>query len=95
MQRTILDAIAADLAVLERNGNIIFIRHGLAGAMKTAEEIVDRKWTAVGELTNGWKYTFAGGRGALKSRESADWEETRGLNSMLKAFRAIMIVVPS
>ena len=37
-------------------------RRGLARAVKTGEEIVDRKWAAAGELTNGWKYTFAGGR---------------------------------
>jgi hypothetical protein len=24
--------------------------------------VVDRKWAAAGELTNGWKNTFAGGR---------------------------------
>ena len=25
-------------------------------------QIVDSKWAAAGEITNGWKYTFAGGR---------------------------------
>jgi hypothetical protein len=33
-------------------------RRGLARAMKTGEEIVDRKWAAAGELTNGWKIHF-------------------------------------
>lgn len=37
-------------------------KRGLARAMKTGEQIVDSKWEAAGETTNGWKYTFAGGR---------------------------------
>jgi hypothetical protein len=37
-------------------------KRGLARAIKTAEQIVDSKWAATGEITNGWKYTFAGGR---------------------------------
>jgi hypothetical protein len=37
-------------------------KRGLAHAIKTGEQIVDRKWEAAGEITNGWKYTFAGGR---------------------------------
>jgi hypothetical protein len=34
----------------------------LTRAIKTGEQIVDSKWAAAGETTNGWKYTFAGGR---------------------------------
>jgi hypothetical protein len=37
-------------------------KRGLAHAIKTGEQIVDSKWAAAGETTNGWKYTFAGGR---------------------------------
>jgi hypothetical protein len=37
-------------------------KRGLVRAIKTGEQIVDRKWAAAGEVTNGWKYTFAGGR---------------------------------
>ena len=37
-------------------------RRGLARAAKAGEQIVDSKWAAAGETTNGWKYTFAGGR---------------------------------
>jgi hypothetical protein len=37
-------------------------RRGLARALKTAEQIIDHKWQSAGETTNGWKYTFAGGR---------------------------------
>jgi hypothetical protein len=37
-------------------------KRGLARAVKTGEQIVDSKWAAAGETTNGWKYTFAGGR---------------------------------
>ena len=37
-------------------------RRGLARAAKTAPRIVDSKWVAAGETTNGWKYTFGGGR---------------------------------
>jgi hypothetical protein len=34
----------------------------LARAAKVAQQIIDSKWAAAGETTNGWKYTFAGGR---------------------------------
>jgi hypothetical protein len=37
-------------------------KRGLVRAIKTGEQIVDRKWAAAGEVTNGWKYTFGGGR---------------------------------
>ena len=37
-------------------------KRGLARAAKIGEQIVDAKWAAAGEITNGWKYTFAGGR---------------------------------
>ena len=37
-------------------------KRGLARAIKTGAQIVDKKWEAAGETTNGWKYTFAGGR---------------------------------
>jgi hypothetical protein len=37
-------------------------KRGLARAIKMGEQIVDNKWEAAGETTNGWKYTFAGGR---------------------------------
>jgi hypothetical protein len=37
-------------------------KRGLARAAKVGPEIVDSKWAAAGETTNGWKYTFAGGR---------------------------------
>jgi hypothetical protein len=37
-------------------------KRGLARAIKTGEQIVESKWAAAGETTNGWKYTFAGGR---------------------------------
>ncbi|MDX0425018.1 hypothetical protein BMJ32_18215 [Sinorhizobium medicae] len=37
-------------------------KKGLERAIKTGEQIVDSKWAATGEITNGWKYTFAGGR---------------------------------
>ncbi|WP_194966983.1 DUF1254 domain-containing protein [Sinorhizobium meliloti] len=37
-------------------------KKGLERAIKTGEQIVDSKWAATGEVTNGWKYTFAGGR---------------------------------
>lgn len=37
-------------------------RRGLVRATKAGEQIVDRKWEAAGETTDGWKYTFAGGR---------------------------------
>lgn len=37
-------------------------KRGLARAVRTGEQIVDSKWAAAGETTNGWKYTFAGGR---------------------------------
>jgi hypothetical protein len=38
------------------------MKRGLARAVKTGEQIVDSKWAAAGETTNGWKYKFAGGR---------------------------------
>jgi hypothetical protein len=37
-------------------------KRGLARAAKTGEQIVDSKWAATGEIKNGWKYTFSGGR---------------------------------
>jgi hypothetical protein len=37
-------------------------RRGLARAIKVGSQVVDIKWEAAGEVTNGWKYTFAGGR---------------------------------
>jgi len=37
-------------------------RRGLARAIKTGERIIDSKWTEGAEVSNGWKYTFAGGR---------------------------------
>jgi hypothetical protein len=37
-------------------------KRGLVRATKAAAEIIDSKWAAAGETTNGWKYTFAGGR---------------------------------
>ena len=37
-------------------------KRGLARAAKVGPQIVDSKWAAAGEITNGWKYTFAGGR---------------------------------
>ena len=37
-------------------------RKGLERAVTVGEQIVDNKWAAIGEITNGWKYTFAGGR---------------------------------
>ncbi|WP_445219447.1 DUF1254 domain-containing protein [Bradyrhizobium sp. Pa8] len=37
-------------------------KRGLARAAKVGAQIVDKKWEATGEITNGWKYTFAGGR---------------------------------
>ena len=37
-------------------------RRGLARAAKVGPQIVDSKWATAGETTNGWKYTFAGGR---------------------------------
>jgi hypothetical protein len=37
-------------------------KRSLARAAKTAPQIIDSKWAAAGETTNGWKYTFAGGR---------------------------------
>jgi hypothetical protein len=38
------------------------VRRGLARAAKSGAEIVDAAWNSTGEVTNGWKYTFAGGR---------------------------------
>jgi hypothetical protein len=37
-------------------------RRGLARAIKTGAQIVDSKWASTGQIVNGWKYTFAGGR---------------------------------
>lgn len=37
-------------------------KRGLERAIRTGEQIIDNKWAATGEITNGWKYTFAGGR---------------------------------
>lgn len=37
-------------------------RRGLARAVINGKAIVDRRWDEAGEMTNGWKYTFAGGR---------------------------------
>ena len=37
-------------------------KRGLARAAKVGPQIVDSKWAAAGKTTNGWKYTFAGGR---------------------------------
>jgi len=37
-------------------------KRGLARAIKAGSQIVDSNWQAAGETTNGWKYTFAGGR---------------------------------
>lgn len=37
-------------------------KRGLARAIISGKAIVDRRWDGAGEVTNGWKYTFAGGR---------------------------------
>lgn len=37
-------------------------RRGLARAIKTGARIADSKWASAGQIVNGWKYTFAGGR---------------------------------
>ena len=37
-------------------------KRGLARAAKAGPQIIDAKWAAAGETTNGWKYTFGGGR---------------------------------
>jgi hypothetical protein len=37
-------------------------KRGLAQAAKVGPQIIDSKWAAAGETTNGWKYAFAGGR---------------------------------
>ncbi|WP_246556908.1 DUF1214 domain-containing protein [Bradyrhizobium liaoningense] len=37
-------------------------KRGLARAAKVGSQIIDAKWAAAGETTNGWKYTFGGGR---------------------------------
>jgi|EndMetStandDraft_7_1072992.scaffolds.fasta_scaffold01349_7 hypothetical protein len=37
-------------------------KRGLARAAKVAPQIADARWEATGEMTNGWRYTFAGGR---------------------------------
>ena len=36
---------------------------GLARAEQMAPQIIDSKWSSASEITNGWKYTLAGGRG--------------------------------
>jgi hypothetical protein len=38
------------------------VRSGLARAARSGAQIVDAAWNSTGEVTNGWKYTFAGGR---------------------------------
>ncbi len=38
------------------------VRRGVARAIAAGERIVDAAWDSTGETTNGWKYTFAGGR---------------------------------
>ncbi|MHA6739086.1 DUF1254 domain-containing protein [Rhodococcus erythropolis] len=37
-------------------------RRGLARAAVIAEQIIDSRWRDLGEITNGWRYYFAGGR---------------------------------
>ena len=37
-------------------------KRGLARAVKAGESIVDARWNATGENTNGWRYAFATGR---------------------------------
>jgi hypothetical protein len=37
-------------------------QRGLARVAPIVEEIVDRRWEAMGETTNGWRYNVAGGR---------------------------------
>ena len=37
-------------------------KRGLSRSGKAAEQIVDAKWAATGETTNGWRYTMSGGR---------------------------------
>ncbi|HTV93651.1 MAG TPA: DUF1214 domain-containing protein [Verrucomicrobiae bacterium] len=37
-------------------------KRGLARAVKAGESIVDARWNATGETTNGWRYAFATGR---------------------------------
>ena len=40
-------------------------RRGLRRAITTGSRNVDSKWTAAGQIVNGWKYTFAGGAGRI------------------------------
>jgi hypothetical protein len=37
-------------------------KRGLTRAVQAANHIVDAKWAATGETTNGWRYTMSGGR---------------------------------
>ncbi|WP_136476349.1 DUF1254 domain-containing protein [Pseudomonas sp. DG56-2] len=37
-------------------------QRGLARAAKMGEQIVVQRWNNVGEINNGWRYTFSGGR---------------------------------
>ncbi len=38
------------------------VRRGLVRAIEAVGPIIDAAWASTGETTNGWKYTFAGGR---------------------------------
>ena len=35
---------------------------GLKRAQSTAEQLIDQRWAALGETTNGWRYNMSGGR---------------------------------
>jgi hypothetical protein len=37
-------------------------RRGLARAIQAGAQIVDSQWASAGQIVDGWKYTFAGGR---------------------------------
>ena len=39
-------------------------KRGLARAVQVASQIIDSKWSTASEITNGWKYTLAGGPGS-------------------------------
>jgi hypothetical protein len=39
------------------------VKRGLERAADNGGKIIDSKWAAAGSIVNGWKYTFAGGRG--------------------------------
>ena len=56
-------------------------KRGLARAAKVGPQIVDSKWAAAGETTNGWKYTFAGGR---HSERSSSRDEQLAANTCRK-----------